>query len=148
MREVAMSRARLTNALLATLVFMAALPAWAAAQAITGTITGRVLDTSSGVLPGVEVSITSPSMIGGARTAITDEQGVYRFTQLASGEYRVSFKLAGFKTLNIESVRVDTGATMTINGPLSIDALAEEVTVVSDTPVIDLQSTRDRKSVV
>jgi hypothetical protein len=29
---------------------------------------------------------------------------------------------------------------MTINGPLSIDALSEEVTVTSDTPVIDLQS--------
>ncbi len=136
-----MSRARLTNALLATLLSMSALPGWAAAQAITGTITGRVLDTSSGVLPGVEVSITSPSMIGGARTAITDEQGVYRFTQLASGEYRVSFKLAGFKTLNIESVRVDVGATMTINGKLDIDSLSEEVTVISDTPVIDLQST-------
>jgi hypothetical protein len=111
------------------------------AQSTTGTITGRALDASGGVLPGVEVSISSPAMIGGARTAFTDEQGVYRFTQLPAGEYRVSFKLSGFKTLNIESVRVDTGATMTINGPLSIDALAEEVTVVSDTPVIDLQST-------
>ncbi len=107
----------------------------------TGTITGRAVDSSAGVLPGVEVSITSPSMIGGARTAFTDEQGVYRFTQLASGEYRVSFKLSGFKTLNIEGVRVDVGATMTINGKLEIDSLSEEVTVISDTPVIDLQST-------
>jgi hypothetical protein len=110
-------------------------------QTVTGTITGRALDSSSGVLPGVEVTITSPAMIGGARTSFTDEQGVYRFTQLAAGEYRVSFKLSGFKTLNIEGVRVDTGATMTINGGMSIDALAEEVTVISDTPVIDLQST-------
>jgi hypothetical protein len=110
------------------------------AQSTTGTITGRALDSSGGVLPGVEVSISSPAMIGGARTAFTDEQGVYRFTQLVAGEYRVTFKLSGFKTLNIESVRVDTGATMTINGPLSIDALSEEVTVTSDTPVIDLQS--------
>src|SRR5688572_31490936 len=111
------------------------------AQTTTGTITGRALDASGGVLPGVEVTITSPAMIGGARTSFTDEQGVYRFTQLAAGEYRVSFKLSGFKTLNIEGVRVDTGATMTINGPMSIDALAEEVTVISETPVIDLQST-------
>lgn len=110
-------------------------------QTVTGTITGRALDSSSGVLPGVEVTITSPAMIGGARTSFTDEQGVYRFTQLAAGEYRVSFKLSGFKTLNIEGVRVDTGATMTINGAMSIDALSEEVTVISDTPVIDLQST-------
>jgi hypothetical protein len=125
--------------------WIAAIAIWCAApvfaQTITGTITGRALDSSGGVLPGVEVSITSPAMIGGARTAFTDEQGVYRFTQLAAGEYRVSFKLSGFKTLNIEGVRVDTGATMTINGPLSIDALSEEVTVTSDTPVIDLQST-------
>ena len=63
------------------------------------------------------------------------------FTQLPSGEYRVTFKLSGFKTLNIDGVRVDLGATMTINGTLQIDTLSEEVTVVSDTPVIDLQAT-------
>ena len=124
---------------LSLLVLIGAAPAFS--QTTTGTITGRALDASGGVLPGVEVSITSPAMIGGARTAFTDEQGVYRFTQLPAGEYRVSFKLSGFKTMNIEAVRVDTGATMTINGPMSIDALAEEVTVISDTPVIDLQST-------
>ena len=127
------------RALMAVLALVCAAPAFS--QTVTGTITGRALDSSSGVLPGVEVTIASPAMIGGPRTSFTDEQGVYRFTQLAAGEYRVSFKLSGFKTLNIDGVRVDTGATMTINGPLSIDALSEEVTVISDTPVIDLQST-------
>jgi Carboxypeptidase regulatory-like domain/TonB dependent receptor-like, beta-barrel len=111
------------------------------AQTTTGTITGRALDNSGGILPGVEVSISSPSMIGGARTGFTDEQGVYRFTQLPVGEYRVTFKLSGFRTLNIDGVRVDLGATATINGQLQIDAVSEEVTVVSDTPVIDLQQT-------
>jgi hypothetical protein len=110
-------------------------------QALTGTITGRALDSSGGVLPGVDVSISSPAMIGGARTAVTDDQGVYRFTQLSSGEYTVSFKLAGFRQLNLTNVRVDVGATMTINGTLQIDALNESVTVVSDTPTIDLQAT-------
>ena len=88
---------------LSLLVLICAAPAFS--QSITGTITGRALDASGGVLPGVEVSITSPAMIGGARTAFTDEQGVYRFTQLPAGEYRVSFKLSGFKTLNIELPR-------------------------------------------
>jgi hypothetical protein len=119
-----MSRVRVTSTVLAAMALVVVVAAGAWAQAITGTITGRVQDAGGGVLPGVEVSITSPSMIGGARTAFTDEQGSYRFTQLASGEYRVSFKLAGFKTLNIESIRVDVGATMTINGSLDIDALS------------------------
>jgi hypothetical protein len=60
----------------------------------TGAITGRTADASGALIPGVDVSITSPSMIGGARTAITDEQGVYRFTLLAPGLYRVSFSPA------------------------------------------------------
>ena len=80
-------------------------------------------------------------MIGGARTAFTDEQGAYRFTQLAPGEYRVTFKLPASRRLNIDGVRVDVGATMTINGTMQIDSLSEAVTVISDTPVIDLQAT-------
>src|SRR5262245_3165293 len=118
------------------LAVSAAVPAFS--QSLTGAITGRALDGSGAVLPGVDVSIASPAMIGGPRSAVTDAQGVYRFTQLPSGEYRVSFRLPGFKTLNVEAVRLDVGATMSINGTLQIDALSEEVTVISETPVIDL----------
>jgi hypothetical protein len=116
-------------------------PAGAALAQTSGTLTGRALDSSGGVLPGVTVTITSPAMIGGARSAVTDEQGAYRFTQLASGEYRVSFALQGFQTLNIEGVRITIGATQTINGTLRIDNISESITVTSDTPTIDLQAT-------
>jgi hypothetical protein len=127
--------------LLAVLLAPLLLAPPAFAQAITGTITGRALDSSGGILPGVEVAVSSPSMIGGARTTFTDAQGAYRVTQLPSGEYRVSFKLTGFRTLNIEAITVGVGSTMTINGTMQIDSLEESVTVVSDTPVIDLQAT-------
>jgi hypothetical protein len=123
------------------LTFVLSLVSNAALAQTSGTLTGRALDSSGGVLPGVTVTITSPAMIGGARTAVTDEQGAYRFTQLAAGEYRVSFALPGFQTLNIEGVRVTIGATQTINGTLRIDNISESITVVSDTPTIDLQST-------
>jgi hypothetical protein len=136
-----MRRQSRTALFLAILLAPLCFAALVSAQAITGTITGRVTDNSGGVLPGVEVSITSPAMIGGARTAFTDAQGVYRFTQLPRGEYRVSFKLSGFKTLNVEAITLDVGANMSINGTLQIDALSEEVTVISETPVIDLQAT-------
>src|SRR5205085_57706 len=48
--------------------------------------------------------------------------------------------LPGFKTLNIAAVEVTAGATMTINGPMEVSAVAEEVTVTSQTPAIDLQA--------
>src|SRR6478735_10369667 len=96
------------------LVLCFAAPAFAQTQQ-TGTITGRATDGSGALIPGVEVSITSPAMIGGARSAPTDETGSYRFTLLAPGTYRVTFALPGFKTLNIDGVTVAAGTTMTIN---------------------------------
>ena len=126
--------------IIVTLTLVTSLAGAAFAQT-SGTLTGRALDSSGGVLPGVTVSITSPAMIGGARTAVTDEQGVYRFTQVPSGEYRVSFAIPGFQTLNIEGVRLTVGATQTINGTMRIDNISESITVVSDTPTIDLEAT-------
>jgi hypothetical protein len=121
-------------------VALTAAPPTVWAQSMTGGITGRATDSSGGALPGVTVSITSPQMIGGARTAITDEQGVYRFTLLPGGTYTVKFKLPGFTTMNIEGVTLNTGATMTINGRLEVAALEETVTVTSQAPTIDLEA--------
>lgn len=107
---------------------------------VTGNITGRATDVSGALIPAVEVSISSPAMIGGARTAVTDEQGSYRFTLLPVGVYRVSFALPGFKTLNVDGVNVSAGATMTLNGVMEVSAVSEEITVTSQAPTIDLEA--------
>src|SRR5215510_11027213 len=91
------------------LVLTLALPGYSQIQ--TGAITGRAMDTSGALIPGVEVSVSSPALIGGARSAPTDETGTYRFTLLAPGTYRVTFALPGFKTLNIDGVSVLAGGT-------------------------------------
>ena len=125
---------------LALAVALFGLSGVAAGQSQTGNITGRATDSSGGALPGVTVTISSPQMIGGARTDVTDDQGSYRFTLLASGEYTVSFSLVGFNTLNIEKVNLNVGATMTINGQLQVATLQETVTVTSQAPTIDLEA--------
>src|SRR5688572_16775481 len=107
---------------------------------VTGNITGRATDASGGLIPGVEVTVSSPAMIGGARTAVTDEQGAYRFTLLPTGAYRVTFALPGFKTLNVDGVNLSAGATMTINGTMEVSTVSEEVTVTSQAPTIDLEA--------
>ena len=124
------------------IALIASLAVPALAQEQTGSITGRAVDTSGGALPGVTVSITSANLIGGARTAVTDEQGVYRFTLLPGGIYTVSFNLTGFTNLNIEGVKLSAGATMTINGKLDVASLQESITVTSQSPTIDLESSK------
>src|ERR1700722_8835839 len=106
----------------------------------TGAIVGHAQDATGAVIPGVEVMITSPQLIGGTHSEVTDEQGVYRFELLRPGTYRVSFALPGFQTINIDDVGVQANITMTINGPMEVSATSEEVTVTSQVPTIDLQS--------
>ena len=122
----------LTLALLATSAF--------SQSQVTGNITGRAMDGSGALIPGVEVSVTGESLIGGARNAVTDETGGYRFTLLPSGSYTVRFALPGFKTRNITGVTVTPNATMTINGAMEVASTAEEITVTSSAPAIDLEA--------
>src|SRR5688500_19866951 len=63
-------------------------PSLASAQAVTsgtGAVNGRVTDTSDAVMPGVTVTLTSPSQMG-VRTEVTDADGSYRFSAVTPGD--------------------------------------------------------------
>ena len=107
----------------------------------TGAINGRAMDGSQAVIPGVTVTITSPSLMG-ARTAVTDGEGQYRFTAVPPGDYVVSFELAGFRTVRNEGIRVSTGFTATINAEMNLASLEEAVTVTGQSPVVDTSATQ------
>ncbi len=129
-----------TVSVVLALVMALAIPAWAQQQ--TGSISGRAEDASGAALPGVSVSIASDNLIGGARSAVTDGQGVYRFTLLPGGRYTVKFELSGFGTLNIEGVNLSAGGAATVNGKLDLATIQESVTVTSQSPTIDLESSK------
>jgi len=128
------------TALTVALIAGAVLPALAQQQ--TGSISGRASDASGATLPGVTVSIVSDNLIGGPRTAVTDEQGVYRFTLLPGGRYTVTFALSGFATLNVSDVNLGAGAAATVNGKLEVATLQESITVTSQSSTIDLESSK------
>src|SRR6476659_2923132 len=107
----------------------------------TGSINGKVADTSGAVLPGVTVSATSPSLMG-VQTSVTDGGGNYRFPALPPGTYTVTFELPGFNTLKRENIQIAMGFTATVNVELGVASLQETVTVTGDSPVIDTSSTR------
>ena len=119
-------------------ILLSAAPAFS--QLLTSNITARAQDTTGAVIPGVEVTVSSPAMIGGARKEVTDETGQYRFTLLPPGTYRVSFALPGFKTLNVDNVTVTAGSTATEVGVMQVASTAEEITVSSQAPTVDLES--------
>ena len=103
----------------AAMICVAAMaPAAAFAQgggaSTTGSINGRVTDTSNAVLPGVTVNATSPAAMG-IQTSVTDGGGNYRFPALPPGTYTLSFELPGFNTLKRENISIAMGFTATVN---------------------------------
>lgn len=66
---------------------LAMLAGTAAAQTVTGTIQGRVTDTSGAVLPGVTIVIKNMET-GGARTVVTNEAGLYSAPSFRSAATR------------------------------------------------------------
>src|SRR5437016_13850047 len=107
----------------------------------TGSINGKVADSSGAVLPGVTVSVVSPSQMG-VQTSVTDTGGNYRFPALPPGTYTVQFELPGFNTLKRENIQIAMGFTAAVNVELAVASLQETVTVTGDSPVIDTSSTR------
>jgi hypothetical protein len=69
-------------------------------------IAGAVRDASGGALPGVTVEASSPALIEGTRTVVTDGGGLYNFVDLRPGSYTVVFTLPGFSTLRREGVEL------------------------------------------
>src|SRR3981189_941297 len=75
-------------------------PAAASAQrATTGTVTGKIVDSSGAVLPGATVTLTSPEAMG-QFTAVSDENGSFRVANLPPTTYDVKAELSGFQSVN------------------------------------------------
>ena len=105
----------------------------------TGAIVGNVKDEEGTALPGVVVTVTSPNLMG-ARTYTTTAQGEYRFPALPPGEYVVKAELQGFATVVQEKVRLTTTTRLTIDFTLKLAAVEEQVTVIAQSPTVDIKS--------
>ena len=109
-----------------------------------GAITGSVRDSSGGVLPGVTVEASSPALIEKVRTAITTSGGQYRIEDLRPGTYVVTFSLPGFRTVRREGIELTGSFAATVSAELSVGALEETITVLGETPVVDVVNARQQ----
>jgi hypothetical protein len=117
------------------MLVLAALPA--AAQQ-TGSITGKVTDSSGGVLPGVTVEATS-SVLPTARVTTTDSHGVFQMPALPPGDYKITYTLQGMQTVT-KNVRVALAEVAAADATLAIGGVTETVNVTAETTLVDKTS--------
>jgi hypothetical protein len=96
--------ARIAPFLIAACVLMLAAVPVAHAQA-TGSISGRVMDSSGAPVVAAKVGITAPAT-GFSRATSTDDKGEYLVPLLGVGTYEVRVELTGFQTVEAKDIRL------------------------------------------
>ena len=102
------------------------------AQATSGSIRGVVTDPEGGVIPGVTVLAISSSLVAGQQSAITSEQGVFRFPSLPVGSYVLEAHMPGFQSVRRENVVVALGQDQDVSLQLGDVTISEEIVVVAE----------------
>ena len=100
-----------------------------AAQEVTGTLIGTVLDAQGGTLRGAVVRVGSPALIGGLQMLTTNEKGQLRFPALPPGPYVLDIEMQGFKAYHEEEIRIGVGATIERRVVLQLPGIEESVVV-------------------
>lgn len=124
---------------LASLVLSVMLAVPAIAQQTSGNISGRIVDQQGAIIPGATVTAANPST-GLTRTVVSDAVGIYTLTGLPIGNYDLKVELSGFQPTLRKGVVVNVSQTVSLELTLSVAALAENVTVTGQTPLIETTS--------
>src|SRR5256712_4363442 len=109
------------------------------AQVDTGSILGTIADASGAPISGAKVTLTNEGT-GAALSFTTSADGVYKFTPLKIGSYKVTATFQGFQTTAQTNIAVNVGADVVINFSLKPGALTQSVEVVATIPVLQTQN--------
>lgn len=121
-------------------VLLAALSVFGLWAQSTASITGTVSDATGAVIPGVEVSITNVGT-GFVRTAVTNDAGLYRVSNLPPGKYSVKAALTGFKTAVTETELI-VGDVKNVGLHMEVGEMATTITVTDAATPVEVSQSR------
>src|SRR5882672_11340159 len=105
---------------------LASFPVDSAAQGSRGALSGKISDSSGGVLQGAQVTLDP-----GGDTAVSDVLGEFRISGLDAGNYTVKITYGGFKTFT-KAVTVSAGQTTSLEAQLVLECVDLEVVVTAE----------------
>ena len=129
--------ARRASALLLALLvtFVASGPLLA--QGDFGVIEGTAVDEQGVALPGVTVTLRNQAS-GVSRVVVTAVDGRFRLPAIPPGKYLIKAELSGFSTQEVRDVEITIGLGLKHDFSMRVQSVQETVTVVGDTPMVDV----------
>ncbi len=104
----------------------------------SGDIRGTVTDPSGAVVTNATVTATDVAK-GIKHTVATDNNGQYRVTGLQPAAYSLSVSKSGFQTELAKNVVVNVGQTSTVDFPMKVSQVSEQVEVTAELPVVETE---------
>jgi Carboxypeptidase regulatory-like domain len=114
-------------------------PAWA--QDVTASIYGTVTDPSGAAVVGATVTVKSVER-GVSYTAVTNEGGLYRISQLPVGNYELRVEKQGFQTSLHPAFALELNQSALIDVPLKVGQVSQTVEVSGSAPILKTESTQ------
>jgi hypothetical protein len=106
----------------------------------SSTISGLVVDTAGGVVPGADV-VVKHNATGVATSTVTNAEGAFSVPGLNIGTYTVTVTLQGFKTFVANDVVLTSGTSASVKAVLEVGGLTEQIVVSSTSEILQTQST-------
>ena len=131
-----------------TVLLLAAMIAHVApAQTSNGFITGRVVDTQGGMVPGAGIVLTQ-ELTGVKQNTRTDASGDFVFPSVPPGRYSLEVKVQGFKRFEKTDITLTASERLSAGTlTLEVGALAESITVSGEATPVQVSS-QERSAVL
>jgi Carboxypeptidase regulatory-like domain/TonB-dependent Receptor Plug Domain/TonB dependent receptor len=130
---------QLQSRLFASLIMALGLAPRAFGQADTGTITGRVTDSTGATVAGVQVAVVQKET-NFSNSSVTNNDGIFRVQYLQPGTYTVTFQASGFKRMIREGLVLRVGDVAPVDVALEVGALSESVEVQATAPLLETET--------
>src|SRR6266536_5837099 len=108
-------------------------------QSFYGSVLSVIKDAQGGIVPGATVVLTNVAT-SERREGVSADDGILQFVNLVPGTYRLEVELTGFQRFVREGIQVNVQATPRIEVTLQLGNLAETLTVIGASPLLQTQS--------
>lgn len=105
------------------------------AQVLYGSLTGTVKDPSGAIIGGARVTALE-TRTGVSQATTADTSGIYRFTALLPGTYKVTISAPNFAAQETAGVIVNVNEVTRVDAQLNVASATQTVTVTTEVPLL------------
>lgn len=110
------------------------------AQDFRATVTGTITDPTGGVVAGASITLRNVDTAT-ERTASSGTNGLFLFDFITPGNYSLTVKAPGFRTLERKGITLATTQTLREDIQLQLGDTAETISVIADVATVEPDST-------